>query len=315
MRTIVEVAVGLPVSKTFHYLIPEKIRESIQIGMRVFVPFKGRKVTGFTIDLLDRPPKGIEEKLLEVEDLLDEAPLIDPQMLRFFRWISDYYLYPLGEVIKTGLPPGLHLKSEWLISLTQGGMEHFLQGDLDPNEKKILREIERCGKVSLKKILKIFPGDVSRSQIFSWKRKGLLHIDAGIETKEIKPKVERVVHDRGGELSQPIPKKQMEILKWVQERGEVFYSELSKKFKSPSKPVQSLQAKGFLSISEREVCRDLSVRSELKPYPKPNLTPGQESVLKEILKGIQSGRYSPYLIHGVQEVERQRFTFGPLKRY
>ena len=74
MREIVEVAVGLPVSKTFHYRIPEKMRGSLQIGMRVLVPFKGRKVTGFAIDLLDHPPKGVEEKLLEIEDLLDEVP-------------------------------------------------------------------------------------------------------------------------------------------------------------------------------------------------------------------------------------------------
>ena len=123
MKEIVEVAVGLPVFKTFHYRIPEKMRDSLQIGMRVLVPFKGRKVTGFSIDLLDQPPKGVEEKLREVEDLLDEAPLIDPHMLRFYRWISDYYLYPLGEVIKTGLPPGLQLKSELILSLTQNGIE------------------------------------------------------------------------------------------------------------------------------------------------------------------------------------------------
>ena len=71
MKEIVEVAVGLPVSKTFHYRIPERMREFIQTGMRVLVPFKGRKVTGFTLDLLDHPPPGVEEKLKDLEDLLD----------------------------------------------------------------------------------------------------------------------------------------------------------------------------------------------------------------------------------------------------
>ena len=111
MHDIVEVAVGLPIPKTFHYRIPEKMKDSLQVGMRVLVPFKGRKVTGFTLDLPERPPEGIESSLLNVEDLLDQIPLIDAGMLRFYRWISDYYIYPLGEVIKTGLPPGLHLKS------------------------------------------------------------------------------------------------------------------------------------------------------------------------------------------------------------
>ncbi len=299
MKEIVEVAVGLPVFKTFHYLIPEKMRDSLQIGMRVLVPFRGRKVTGFSIDLLEQPPKGVEEKIREVEDLLDEAPLIDPQMLRFYRWISDYYLYPLGDAIKTGLPPGLQLKSELILSLTQNGMESLSQGGLEPIQEKVFKEIRRCGKVSLKKILKHFLGEVSRSQLFSWKRKGLLNIEAGIEGKEVKPKFEKMVRYQGGEPGQPISKKQAEILKWVKEKGEISYSELSKRFKSPSKSIQSLQAKDLLSLSRREVCRDFSVRSELKPYPKPELTYDQGIMLSEILNGIHSKRYSPFLIFGV----------------
>jgi len=299
MKEIVEVAVGLPIFKTFHYRIPEKMKDSLGVGMRVLVPFKGRKVTGFSINLLEQPPKGVEERLREVEDLLDEAPLIDPQMLRFYRWISDYYLYPLGEVIKTGLPPGLQLKSELTLSLTQNGLEFLAQGGLEPIQEKVFKEIGRCGRVSLKKVLKRFLKEVSRSQLFSWKRKGLLNIDVGIEGKEVKPKFEKVVQYQGGESPQPISKKQAEILKWVKERGEISYSELSKRFKSPSKPIQSLQAKGFLSLSRREVCRDLSVRSELKPYPKPEPTLNQEAILGEILKGIRSKRFSPFLIYGV----------------
>jgi len=298
MKEIVEVAVGLPVFKTFHYRIPEKMRESLQVGMRVLVPFKGRKVTGFTIDLSDQPPKGVEEKLREVEGLLDEAPLIDSPMLRLYRWISDYYLYPLGEVIKTGLPPGLQLKSELILSLTQNGMESLARGGLELIQEKVFKEIGRCGKVSLKKILKHFLG-VSKSQLFSWKRKGLLNIDAGIEGKEVKPKFEKVVQYQGDELIQPISKKQAEILKWIKEKGEVSYSELSKRFKSPSKPIQFLRTKGLLSFSRREVCRDLSVRAELKPYPKPEPTSDQDAMLSEILKGIHSKRFSPFLIHGV----------------
>jgi primosomal protein N' (replication factor Y) (superfamily II helicase) len=298
MKEIVEVGVGLPVFKTFHYRIPEKLRDSLKVGMRVLVPFKGRKVTGFTLDILEHPPEGIEEKLREVEGLLDEAPLIDSPMLRLYRWISDYYLYPLGEVIKTGLPPGLQLKSELILSLTQNGMESLAQGGLEPVQEKVFKEIGRCGKVSLKKVLKHFLG-VSKPQLFSWKRKELLNIDAGIEGKEVKPKFEKVVQYQGDELIQPISKKQAEILKWIKEKGEVSYSELSKRFKSPSKPIQFLRTKGLLSFSRREVCRDLSVRAELKPYPKPEPTSDQDAMLSEILKGIHSKRFSPFLIHGV----------------
>ncbi len=299
MKEIVEVAVGLPVFKTFHYRIPEKMRDSLQVGMRVLVPFKGRKVTGFSIDLLDQPPKGVEEKLLEVENLLDEAPLIDSPLLHLYRWISEYYLYPLGEVIKTGLPPGLQLKSELILNLTPEGMVSLTQGGLGSIQEKVFKEIGRCGKVSLKKMLKRFPGEVSRPLLFSWKRKGLLHIEAGIEGKEVKPKFEKMIQCQGGEPRQPISKKQAEILEYVKEKGEIPYSELRKRFKSPSRPIEFLQERGLLSLFKREVCRDLSGRSEFKPYPKPEPTSDQEGVLREILKGIHSRHFSPFLIYGV----------------
>jgi len=299
MKEIVEVAVGLPVFKTFHYRIPEKMRDSLQVGMRVLVPFKGRKVSGFTIELLDRSPKEVEEKLREVEDVLDEAPLIDPKMLSFYRWVADYYIYPLGEVIKTGLPPGLHLKSELILKLTPTGKESLGRGCLEAVQEEIFREIEKFGKVALKKVLRKFSGEVTRSQIFSWKKKDLLNIDVGLEEREVKPKLEKVIQYKGVEPAKPILRKQKEILKWVEEKGEVFYSELSKRFKSPSMAVQSLHAKGLVSISHREVCRDLSLQPELKAYPRPELTPDQKGVVDEILKGVHERRFSPFLIHGV----------------
>lgn len=299
MKEIVEVAVGLPISKTFHYLIPETMRGSLQVGMRVLVPFKGRKVTGFCLDLLDQPPRGIGEKLLEVEDLLDEAPLIDPQMLRFYRWISDYYLYPLGEVIKTGLPPGLHLKSELILSLTEEGRKSLNRGGLNLVQERVLRVMEREGKVPLKRMMRILPEEGLRSQIFSLKRKGFLQMEAGIEDKEVKPKFEKVIRCQEKEGEKTLTKKEDQILKWLKEKGECLYSELKKEFKLPLKRLQSLQEKGLLVIVQKEVFRNLSMPSELRPYPKPVLTQAQEAVLSEIRRAIDSKRYSPFLIHGV----------------
>jgi primosomal protein N' (replication factor Y) len=220
-------------------------------------------------------------------------------MLLFHRWIADYYIYPLGEVIKTGLPPGLQLKSELILSLTQNGMEYLNQEGLGAIEEKVFREIERLKKVTLKKILKKFFGKVSRSQLFSWKKKGLLNIDVGVEGKEVKPKFEKVIIYQRGKPTKPISKKQVEILKWLEERGEASTSELNKRFKSPSKAIQSLKAQGLIAISDREVIRDLSAQPELKAYPKPELTSDQEAILGEILKGIRSKRFSPFLIYGV----------------
>ena len=219
MKEIVEVAIGLPVSKTFHYRIPERMQESIQAGMRVLVPFKGRSVTGFTLDLLDHPPPGVEEKLKDLEDLLDEAPLVDRSMLQFCRWVSDYYLHPLGEVIKTGLPPGLQLKSEFYLSPTQAGMDRLSTEALDPIQQKVLTAIQRHHQMTLKSLLKKFSGEISRAQLFSWKKQGLLELEGSIKPTPIKPKFERVLQFKEGISNQPISKKQLEILRWLEKKG------------------------------------------------------------------------------------------------
>ncbi len=299
MKPIVEVAVGLPISKTFYYLIPEALRNFLQVGMRVLVPFKGRKVTGFCLALLDQPPKGIEDKLREIEDLLDEVPLIDPPMLRFYRWISDYYLYPLGEVIKTGLPPGFHLKSEFMLSLTEEGRTALLRGSLGAAEERILQTVEKSQRVSLKRMLRIIPEKRLRSQIFSLKRKGLLQIEASIEERGIQPQYEKVVHYQGRGAETILTKKEEEIRKWLETKGTSLYSDLKKEFKSPFKQIQSLQDKGILSITQKEIFRDQSIQSDLTPYPTPELTGDQKSILEEILRGVDSRHYSPFLIFGV----------------
>lgn len=300
MKEVVEVAPALPVFKTFHYRIPEAMKDHLEVGMRVIVPFRGRKVTAFTVGLSDCPPKEVEERLKDVEDLLDEAPLIDPLMLRFFRWISDYYLHPLGEVIKTGLPPGLHVRSEWVVSLTEKGLERLNRGVLEPQQEQIFRTLENSGRVPLKRILTLFPAEISSARLHAWRRQGLLAMESEMVAPGVKPKVERIIEYRKdspppGTLS----KTRQEILEWLKERGSVTYSELKKRTASPARELRWLQSAYLVSVSYREIPRGVPSTPGMKPYPRPNLTADQERALDAILKGIESNRFSPFLIHGV----------------
>ena len=97
----------VPLQGLFTYLVPEGM--SVRVGMRVLVQF-GRSKTymGIVARLHGQQPKGYEVKpLLQV---MDESPIVTEQQLRLWQWISDYYLSPLGDVMKAALPLGL--KSE-----------------------------------------------------------------------------------------------------------------------------------------------------------------------------------------------------------
>ena len=99
-----DVAVCLPLTRTFVYQLPEPV----DVGCRVRVKFRATEVEGFVVGLPKSPPNGIEVQ--SVREILDRAPLLQPDVLDLCRWIADYYLAPLGEVLKAALPPGITRK-------------------------------------------------------------------------------------------------------------------------------------------------------------------------------------------------------------
>ncbi len=117
-----DVILPLPLQGTFTYAIPDNMQ--VAVGMRVLVPF-GRSKT--YVGLVDRihdvqPQQYAVKALLQV---MDTTPIVTNQQLTLWRWMSDYYLSPLGEVYKAALPAGLKAedgyrpKTETYIRLTE----------------------------------------------------------------------------------------------------------------------------------------------------------------------------------------------------
>src|SRR5688572_4141087 len=101
---LAEIAVCLLLSRTFVY----ELAEQAEIGCRVKVPFRSTEVEGFILGYPATPPPGIE--IQPVREVLDRASLLRPDVLELCRWIAEYYLAPIGEVLKSALPPGISNK-------------------------------------------------------------------------------------------------------------------------------------------------------------------------------------------------------------
>jgi primosomal protein N' (replication factor Y) len=98
---LAEIAVCLPLARTFVY----EIAEPADIGCRVRVRFRSNEVDGFIVGFPKEPPPGVEVQ--PVREILDRASLLRPDILELCNWISEYYLAPPGEVLKSALPPGI----------------------------------------------------------------------------------------------------------------------------------------------------------------------------------------------------------------
>ena len=105
-----QVAFPLPFRNAFTYSIPPALSDAVKIGVRVVVPFGRRVLTGFVIDLSETT--GIKEKIKPVKDVLDSNPIFDDTSLKFYNWISEYYLSSLGEALKNSVPYGSDVESK-----------------------------------------------------------------------------------------------------------------------------------------------------------------------------------------------------------
>ena len=101
---LVDVALALPLFRTFTYRVPDELTGSVTPGSRVVVPFRNRKQLGIVVGPGAARGPG---KTKDVLDAPDAAPVMSEQMIALCRWIADYYVSPLGVVLRSALPAAL----------------------------------------------------------------------------------------------------------------------------------------------------------------------------------------------------------------
>ena len=97
----------LPIAfDSFTYLVPDKLEGQVMRGCRVIVPLGKTKIhTGVVLCVRDDRPQGVELK--EIIDVLDDAPVVLDAQIRFWQWMAQYYICPLGDVMKCALPAAM----------------------------------------------------------------------------------------------------------------------------------------------------------------------------------------------------------------
>ena len=102
--TCVEVALAVPLFRTFTYAVPEGIATPIPVGSRVLVPFRNRREVGICLGM-SVPPDGVTLK--PIESVLDDVPALPPALLETGRWIAEWYAAPIGLALRSMLPAAL----------------------------------------------------------------------------------------------------------------------------------------------------------------------------------------------------------------
>ena len=101
-----DIILPVPLDGLFTYSIPDTMQPLLKPGMRVLVPFgRNKSYVGIVDHLHDNKPEGYTVK--PITQLMDQQPIMLDAQLKLWHWIADYYMSPIGDVMKAALPAGL----------------------------------------------------------------------------------------------------------------------------------------------------------------------------------------------------------------
>jgi len=291
----VEVALPLPLPQTFTYTVPSPPPSP---GTRVLVPFRREERIGWVVGP-GKAPSGI--KIRPVLDVLEETPSASPEILALARWMADYYLAPLGMVLRGALPSVLSDTSrDYLTAISPG------DGGGTPREERLIQALTAAGGPrrvrSLRKALgmgSIWP------EIRRLKARGVLTHET-VPPRDPPIRTRRVVRivawlSSLGEREERFGRapRQREAYQVLEASGgSVELAHLLNGGFSRS-VVGGLEEKGIVEVVDEEVLRD-PFRDREAPPPKPLVPTGdQKRVLGALLAGLEESGPNPALLHGV----------------
>jgi primosomal protein N' (replication factor Y) len=289
-----DVAVDLPVFRPYTYLVPSSLRPFAAPGKRVLVPVKNRKVTGYLMETAD-PPEGYTAK--RILDILDESPLFPATMIPFFKWVSDYYIYPLGMVMKSGLPGGLNLREYGQLELTDIGKSALENGPVPPLEEAVLQFLSRspCPERKLESRLEqAVPASLLQA---------LLREKKIIRIRKLAGGTTRIRTQRHACLPQQLPacerltEKRKTIIDILSKEGSLPVAELKKRLPGADGILRGMAKTGLVQIDHRPVFRDPlgeAIRRDTPHTPTPEQARAIDSVVDALGKG-----FCAFLLAGV----------------
>ncbi|MEO6894705.1 MAG: DEAD/DEAH box helicase, partial [Ginsengibacter sp.] len=303
--TWLEVILPLAIPTTYTYSVPENLIKKIKIGCRVEVVFgKNKKYSGIIKSIIKEKPPYATKNILNV---IDDEPVIYPQQLQLWKWISEYYMCSEGEVMAAALPTHLKLSSETILMYNEEYGEDF--SDLDNEEyliaealliKKELRINEVQQVASMVHVYPMIKKLIEKRVCFVWetftdkfreKKENFVLLNPEFSSDEA---LNKLMNEELGRAP-----KQLELLlsflHFSKTEGEVSQVKLLKKSGANAAQLKTLVERNVLVIEKRNTDRLPSLPPKMNVEFQ--LNDSQQKALEEIDKGFEEKEVC--LLHGI----------------
>jgi primosomal protein N' (replication factor Y) (superfamily II helicase) len=296
------VVLPVPLRTTFTYAVPESLREIVQPGARVIVPFRKKAMVGVVVELTDRAPEGT--KIREITKALDRVPALTPKLIDLGHWIANYYLAPVGEVFRAMLPPVIEMRTQRLILLTEAGraaVASLSGGELTHGLSR--NEVEFLAKLAAKKEPLPF-GSAAKLAVHAdildrLRRLGLIEIRETMLGR--KAKTQRVIAPKSGAQisSGELDEKSSRVRSTLAERGPLPMPLLLRLAGVSRALVERMLRDGLLESWEERVDPAEDPFDVGYEAPAHELNAEQESAFGAIRARFELAEFGVLLLHGV----------------
>lgn len=291
MDLYIEVYLCLPLNDSFFYGVPKHLEPELETGKRIIAPFGNRKITGYIKKILDKKPE-INFEIKEITEVCDKISFFSENLLTLFEWISNYYIYPPGLVIKSALPSGINPDISKKVKITEKGLE-LLNDPKNFNEFKILNLL-RDGEKTEKELI---GSGTDKKTLSSLRTKNLIEFDFFVPEPKTKEKLEKFLTRKKTETVQNLTEKQINILEQIPFEREILKKEITAKEKGSSSVISALIKKGLVQEKGKRVLRDPLGEAVEKDIP-PALNEEQLSACEKITPFIGK-EFKRYLLYGI----------------
>lgn len=290
---------AIELDRLFTYIIPDRFKDSLKIGMRVLIPFgrNNRPIKGLVIDILDSYDGNF--KLKEIVDVIDEESIISEELITLSKWIKDYYISSFLSSISLVLPPGDY----------KDVIYYFEIKDLKYNPKNLdetmLLEFIKNNKYTTLEILKEKLNINNINHIIKdLKKRDVIFTKVDIKTRISEKKIKYVkINDNISEeeinLKVKSAPKQKEIIEILKENSEgLALSDLLKLANTSNSVTNSMLKKDIILIFE-EIVERKAISKHIEKYKKHILNEEQKYVYNTINDDFFMGKNNKFLIHGI----------------
>src|SRR5271156_6426823 len=128
MGLFCDVALPVPLDQVFTYAVNGAMSgNGPVVGARVLVPFSGQRLMGVVVRVHEEVPAD-DFEIKPVQQVLDDAAVLPDELMELARWIAQYYVAPLGEVLRGMLPLAAEVKRHFFYRIAEAGRRVLYEG-------------------------------------------------------------------------------------------------------------------------------------------------------------------------------------------